>query len=576
MTETIDLTLYLLTRLHQLGIRAVHGVPGDFNLAALDYLETASLYWVGNSNELSAGYAADGYARIKGIGALITTGGVGELSALNAIAGAYAERAPVVNIVGTPPTTAQDKLSCLHHSLGDGRIRVFSEIAAKVTVAQANLRDPSTAATLIDQTLQTCIMQSRPVYIELPMDMVDMKVLASSLAIRINVETPWNDERQEDILADKILGKIYSAEQPFIIVDGFTNAYSLADEADELVRRTGFPTATTPFGKSTICETYPNFHGVYTGAVGKLMYKPWVDSCDLIIQIAPLASDSNTFGFTTVPDPTVTITFHRDSVNVCGTESFGDQATFCTKRLLRKVLNRLDKSKLFDNGHYPHLGSPMAQMKALLTTNPNEPLDQSTFWQRISIFFRPGDIILTESGTSSVGGREFVLPPNTKLINSALWMSIGYMLAASAGASIAQREMTAAGTSSAGRTILFVGDGSLQIGAQAISDMIRNRLDIIIFIINNDGYTIERWVHGMTASYNDIQQWRYLEAPNYFGAPKNDLQYPVTTKRVANWSHFNEALGDIRVNSGKGLCLIEVIMGKCDAPDMLKKILKKP
>lgn len=118
LRDPVDVAEYLFRRLHQVGIRAVHGVPGDYNLVALDYLPKAGLKWVGNVNELNAGYAADGYARVKGISAIITTFGVGELSAINAIAGAFSEYVPVVHIVGTPSTISQRDGMLLHHTLG--------------------------------------------------------------------------------------------------------------------------------------------------------------------------------------------------------------------------------------------------------------------------------------------------------------------------------------------------------------------------------------------------------------------------------------------------------------------------
>ena len=90
LKSPVDVAEYLFTRLHQLGIRSIHGVPGDYNLVALDYIPNCGLNWVGNCNELNAGYAADGYARVKGISAVVTTFGVGELSLLNATAGGYA------------------------------------------------------------------------------------------------------------------------------------------------------------------------------------------------------------------------------------------------------------------------------------------------------------------------------------------------------------------------------------------------------------------------------------------------------------------------------------------------------
>lgn len=574
MAEQIDLAKYLFTRLQQLGVGSIHGVPGDYNLTALDYIEPAGLHWVGNANELNAGYAADGYARVKGISALITAFGVGELSAINAIGGAYAEMAPVVHIVGTPPTTAQNSGACLHHSLGNGNFRMFADMYKNVTVAQANLTDPSTAAMMIDRTLRECILQSRPVYIELPTNMVTAKVSTLLLQTPIDIEHS-SDEGFEDTEVDTILERIYASKQPFIIVDGFASRYGIASEADDLVRTTGFPTSTTPFGKGIINETYPNFHGVYAGVAGNNIYMPWFDSCDLVLRIAPLNSDVNTFGFTTLPDSKRTITFNRDSVDVCDTTTFRN---LHVKALLRAILDRLDYSRLPKYNPYPsYLGSPRQELAELPAPNPSSIIDQHTFYRRISTFFRPHDIILTETGTPSIGSRDFILPEKTQLINSSIWLSIGYMLPAAQGAALAQRELSSSSSSSPrpkGRTILFEGDGSLQMTAQSISDIIRNRLDITIFVLNNDGYTIERFIHGMKAGYNDVQPWRYLEAANYFGAPRDDAEYPVTTRRVENWGQLLDLMKDEEFADRKGFKMVEVIMEREDAPESLKILVQ--
>ena len=572
MTEQIDLAKYLFTRLQQLGVGSIHGVPGDYNLTALDYIEPAGLHWVGNANELNAGYAADGYARVTGISALITAFGVGELSAINAIGGAYAEMAPVVHIVGTPPTTAQNAGACLHHSLGNGNFRMFAEMYKSVTVAQANLTDPNTAASMIDRTLRECVLQSRPVYIEFPTNMVAAQVSSSPLQSPIDTEHD-SDEGFEDTEVATILDRIYASKQPFIIVDGFASRYGIASEADELVRTTGFPTSTTPFGKGIVNETYPNFHGVYAGVAGANIYMPWFNSCDLVLRIAPLNSDVNTFGFTTIPDAKRTITFNRDSVDVCGATTFRN---LHVKSLLCALLARLDHAKLPKYSPYPsYLGNPRQELAELPAPDPNAIIDQHTFYRRISTFFRPHDIILTETGTPSIGSRDFILPPHTRLINSSIWLSIGYMLPAAQGAALAQRELAASSAGGTkGRTILFEGDGSLQMTAQSISDIIRNRLDVTIFILNNDGYTIERFIHGMKATYNDVQPWRYLQAASYFGAPENDAEYPVVTRRAANWGELQEVMGDAEFAKGRGLQLVEVMMVREDAPESLKILVK--
>ncbi len=131
---------YIADRLAELHIKDVFGVPGDFNLEFLDHITGHdALHWVGNANELNAGYAADGYARMNGIGAVVTTFGVGELSAINAIAGSFSENVPVVHIVGAPSKDAQASRRLLHHSLGDGDFSHFRRMAREVTSAVADL-----------------------------------------------------------------------------------------------------------------------------------------------------------------------------------------------------------------------------------------------------------------------------------------------------------------------------------------------------------------------------------------------------------------------------------------------------
>jgi pyruvate decarboxylase len=309
---------------------------------------------------------------------------------------------------------------------------------------------------------------------------------------------------------------------------------------------------------------------MYAGIAGRQVYMPWASGCDLVLRLGPLNSDVNTFGFSTIPDPKTTITFERDSVEICGTK----YQNLHIKSLLRRVLSKLDKSKLPKYQPSMDLGNPREQLNALPPAEHKEIIQHDTFWRRLSNFFRPGDIILTETGTPSLGGRDFVLPPHTTLINSSIWLSIGYMLGACQGAALAQREMITEGVRPQGRTILFEGDGSLQMTAQAFSDIIRNRLDVIVFVINNNGYTIERWIHGMEAHYNDCQPWRYLETPKYFGAPENDPAYPVQVRRAEKWGDLKAIMADPEIQRGRGFCMIEVIMPTEDAPDVLKKLVK--
>ena len=294
MPPTIKLAEYLFTRLHQLGISSIHGVPGDFNLELLDYITPSNLHWVGNANELNAGYAADGYARIKGLGALVTTFGVGELSALNAIAGAYAERAAVVHIVGTPPRATQDARKLVHHTFNDGEFGRFAAMAAHVTVAQASLRDPRTAPGEIDRVLGLCLLESRPVYIAFPADLVAVEVDVGELERVVGVPESVSTRAQEGAV-EEVLGRMRAAKRAVILVDGESRPLGIVDSIRELITRLKWPTWSTPFGKGMVDEAGPRFYGIYKGAFDHPEVQEYFKTSDLILCFGPHYSSTNSY-----------------------------------------------------------------------------------------------------------------------------------------------------------------------------------------------------------------------------------------------------------------------------------------
>ncbi|KAJ5110498.1 thiamine diphosphate-binding protein [Penicillium argentinense] len=575
MTVKIPLAEYLFRRLHQTGLRAVHGVPGDYNLTLLDHVIPSGLEWVGNCNELNGGYAADGYARVKGIGAIVTTFGVGELSAINAIAGSYAEMAPVVHIVGTPMQNLQSKGVKLHHSFCSGAPRdyeLFAEMYERVTVAKANLLDVETAPAEIDRVIRACLEQSRPVYLRFPMDMVGQMVPESLLSTSLQLPPVLNDLGQEGVVAQRILQKILDAKQPMILVDGGASRYGLSRHAQELVETTGFPTTTTPFGKGIIEENLPNFHGIYA-TVGDFDYDSYVKGCDLVVNLGPVHSNVNTYYFATVPKEDITITIDRTSIRI-GEE----EVAIRPGPVLDRVIESLRFSESFPVKPRDELPTSDTALQQLPDVNPTDKFSQSIFWRRMSHFFRPGDILLTETGTASLGARDFVLPRDTTLINSSVWLSIGYMLPASQGAALAQRHIVQSAETNSqsatpqGRTILFQGDGSFQMTAQEMSTILHKKLDMIVFLINNNGYTIERLIHGPEESYNDVAPWKYLECASFFGVESTE-SYPTLKARVSTWGELDEVLAKRDFHSGKGLRMVEVMMEKEDCNDTLRLLL---
>jgi pyruvate decarboxylase len=556
-TTRIKLADYLFTRLKQLGIDAVHGVPGDFNLTLLDYVVPAGLQWVGNANELNAGYAADGYARIKGVSALITTFGVGELSAINAIAGAYAERAAVVHIVGTPDRPTQDSRRLVHHTFNDGEFGRFAQMAKPVTVAQVDLKDPRTSPEHIDYALTQCLLHSRPVYIQVPVDMVSVTVPADRLASEIRIPEPVPAESSDDAITE-IINRVYSAKQPVIMVDGETRAFGITDLVQQLVEITGWPTWSTAFSWGLLDETLPNVHGIYRGMFDAPAVKKFVDESDLTLCFGAHFSTTNSYVQTSVPKTGPTI-------HISGTEiKIGDRILrdIPAKYAVSKILERLERRRISTYSAYPDLARParVGYSEEL----KDQALTQATLWPIVNSIVQPGDIILGETGSPGHGCRDMVLPKHVRTFLPVTWLSIGYMLGAAQGAALAQRELISSsnyhGIQSA-RTILFIGDGSFQMTVQELGTIIRHNLNVTVFLINNDGYTIERVIHGLKQAYNDVAAWKYTQAPSFFGASEDTF-----TATVKTCGELQQVLETEALRKVEGLKFVEVILDREDVP----------
>lgn len=570
MPDTIKLADYLFTRLKQLGIGAVHGVPGDFNLTLLDYVEPAGLQWVGNANELNAGYAADGYARIKGVGALITTFGVGELSAINAIAGAYAERAAVVHIVGTPDRPTQDNRVLVHHTFNDGEFGRFAQMAAHVTVAQVDLKDSRASPELIDYALTQCLLHSRPVYIQVPVDMVSAPVRAEGLQSEIRVPISEPNAYCDDVI-DKILAKIYEAKQPAILVDGETRSCGIVDLVQRLVDTTGWPSWTTAFSWGLLDETTPNVHGVYRGRFDTPATHTFFQESDLVLCFGPHYSTTNSYVKTSVPKPEVAISVSHNEVKI-GTQVFRD---IPAQLAVTRILEKLDRSRA--KAYTPSVDLSRSHTDTYSEAQKDKSITQDVFWPMVSKVVQAGDIVLGETGSAGHGVRDFNLPKHVRTFLPVTWLSIGYMVGAAQGAALAQRELIAAsryhGIQSA-RTILFIGDGSFQMSVQELGTIIRHNLNVTVVLINNDGYTIERVIHGLRQGYNDVAAWRYLQAPGFFGAKENTFTAKVTTLGEVQDLLKTEAF------KGEGFKMVEVVLEREDVPSgpltwLLENQLKK-
>jgi len=555
-SSKITIGNYLLQRLKSLGIDIIFGVPGDYNLPFLDQIEDFDgIQWGNNCNELNASYAADGYARIRGIGALVTTFGVGELSAINGIAGSYAEMVPVVHIVGTPPTASQASGAILHHTLGNGDFRAFSNMYKEVTIAQTNLTKHN-AVEEIDRVLTQCLLRGRPIYIGLPVDLSDYEInLDSSTSKPLNLNIPRNPKDEHQAALEVVIDHAKKAQNIVVIVDACAIRHDMMKKVLKFLERTQLPVYVTPMAKGGIDENHPQFRGVFAGNCSTEQVQKEIYDADLILSIGSMNSDFNTGGFTYRLSKKKTIEMH----------------TYHTK-VFHAVYDKIDMRQLLPDltEHWPadkahqHIGKPFQIEKPVLDPKHQNEIVHAYFWYKLPYFIPENSIVVAETGTSEFGVFNMHAPKGVTFLTQILWGSIGYSVGAALGAALAGKDENR-------RVFVLVGDGSFQPVCQEVSTMLRFKTNIVILLINNDGYTIEKLIHGPDRAYNNIQMWRYHKSFEYFGAGlKQNREQAVTgfAGQVKSRDEFEKTMEQVVKETDK-MHFVEVIMPAMDAPKSL-------
>lgn len=562
MVDQISLGTYIFEKLKEAGVHSVFGVPGDFNLALLDHIkEVENLRWVGNANELNAGYEADGYSRINGFAALITTFGVGELSAVNAVAGAYAEHVPLIHIVGMPSQSAEKKKLLLHHTLGDLRFDEFVEMSKNISIKVKVINDLDTAPAEINDLIETAVLTKRPVYLGLPSNFSDAlipKSLVSSLKLKLTL--PPNDKETENEFVENVYGVIEKAQRGIILVDACASRHAVTEEVKKLAQLTKFPVFTTPMGKSSFDEDNEEFYGLYVGELSSPDVKEIVESTDCILSIGGLLSDFNTGSFSYAYSTKNVVEFHS---NYCKFKA----ATYTDLQMNGALANLTNHLKGYTKQQQviPVPKSKFEYESAKVT--PEGKLTQKYMWNRLSYFFQENDIIVSETGTSSFGILSAHFPKNSKAISQVLYGSIGFSLPAAVGAAFAAEDIKNFEEPSLDRrTSLFIGDGSLQLTVQAISDACRWNVKPYLFVLNNNGYTIEKLIHGPYEDYNNIQPWKHQLMLEFFA---DKTQYENHTVKTAK--EFDTLLKDPEFNKPTKIRVIELMLDEFDAPEALVK-----
>jgi indolepyruvate decarboxylase len=536
-TSTMSVGEFLLRRLREAGVEHAFGVPGDYNLELLQQMEdTGTLAWIGACNELNASYAADGYARLNGLAALIVTNAVGALSAINGIAGSYSEHVPVICICGSIPLKSIERGRGMHHTMADGTWDRFIDAFARVTAAQARIT-PHNAVTEIDRLITTAWHDKLPVYMELPSDIayLDIEVPATPLML---AEPPSDAERLRSCAA-AITGRLARATSPAILVDSDVDRFGAAAEVMGLAEKIQAPVAVISTAKAAIDETFHQYIGLYNGKASQPGVQEVIEQSDCLLSIGYRLIDLTSGDFTAAL-PASTISLRGHSVDV-GEDNY--QAV-TLKEVLRGVIDTVPQVTNRGTRRFP---AAAAAMMGNGHADGSAKLTQAAYWQAIQGYIRSGDVLIAEDGTSyaSFG---LQLPPNCTFVSQPIWGSIGYTVPSLLGTLTAAPDR---------RHLLFVGDGSFQLTAQEVSTMLRHDCKPVIFLINNGGYTIERCWLGKTSRFNDVADWSYADLPKVF--QKNTTARSFVVKTIADLEKALNAPNDRMI-------FIESVMDPFDAP----------
>ncbi len=543
MQKSFTVSGYLVHRLQEIGVNHLFGVPGDYNLDFLDDVMISPIRWVGNCNELNAGYAADGYARLNGIGAAVVTYGVGGMSILNAVAGAYAEHVPMIVINGAPAARRRESEAMVHHLVAHYYLQL--EIFKKITADAAMLTDPFTAPNEIDRVLRSCLTSKLPVYIELPCDIVRASCKAPVKALTVTSAVSNLDSLAEAV--KEAAGLLQTAANPIILAGIELLRFKLGSETLRLVESSEIPFATMLGSKSVLPELHPQFTGIYQGGWSKKHVQAQVEESDCLLSLGAWMTDLDTGLFSINLDKRHMIEVGQGKVRIGG--HFYPQVELSD--FIRELTSQVQPRSYLTS--HPALSY---QPKQPFIPRPACELTATRLYDCLNYYLDDQMVLLSEPGDAFCATPEFHIEEAENFIVQSYYCSIGFCTPAALGVSLARPGK---------RPVILTGDGAFQMTAQELSTLIRERCPAIFVLVNNDGYLIERKLH-QDGAYNNLQMWRYASLPEAFGGSSFATGIHVTTEEELN-DAFKLALSE----PGR-LIFIEAFLPKRDCSRGLERL----
>lgn len=529
---------YLINQLYSLNIKHIFGIPGDYVLGFYDQLSNSKIKTITTCDEQGAGFAADAYARVNGIGAVCVTYCVGGLKLLNTTAEAYAEKSPVVIISGSPGINERKKSSLLHHKIKDYDTQY--NIFKNVTVASTVLDNINTIPIEIERVLSAAIQQKLPVYIEIPRDMA-YKIVKGPKECYIP-DFIINPKAMKEAL-DETANMINNSNNPVIVAGVEIQRFGLQNYLLEFLNKTSIPVVSTPLSKSVLGENHPLYLGVYEGAMGYQNVRQYVEQSDCVLILGSFITDID-FGNSPTPvdqEKTINATSSKIYIKY---HNFDDMP-------LKEYLKNLCKIniKKFHTKKNIRKRQKIAIRRHKIL---NEKITVNGLFTILNHFITAENMVIADVGDALFGGLDLFIHKGTEFISPAFYLSMGFAIPASLGAQLSNPNI---------RPIVLVGDGAFQMTGMELSTISKENLNPIIILLNNDGYRTERSL--LDGPFNDLSCWKYSKITEIIGKGNS---YIVETEK-----QLESALSNAN-NKSNEYSLIEVRLDRWDSSNALTRL----
>lgn len=531
---------FLFDYLHKQGVDHVFGIPGDFVLPTFRWMEQSPLKIITMTHEPSVGFAADGYGRIKGLGVACVTYCVGGLNMINSVACAYAEKSPLLVISGGPSPEDRKKDVLMHHKVRtfDTQRRIYEEVTCDTAV----LLDPQTAAVDIMRVVDNVLKHSRPGYIEVPFDVVDMPLI--HIPEKIKQPEKTSDKINLKGLLEDVVTTINNAECPIIIAGLELHRHGMTDKALSLASLFNIPVVSTLMSKSIIDETYPLFVGVYSGPLSDAAVQEYVENSDCLIMLGALLTDV-WFGFMSTSEK-----LDRTNVILATTEKIQIGARTYEDVIFKEFLDALENSAI-NKRDVPILPEKLPDPVRLTEEEKHEPISIESFFRLVELNVDENTIITCDTGDAMFGAMKLRTKQVTNFLADAYYLSMGFAVPAAIGACAAKPDK---------RVIAIVGDGAFQMTGMELSTAAKFGMNPIVLILNNDGYGTQRFI--LDGPFNNILRWNYAKLTELFGVGQS--------RKVTSNGEMEVALAEAFASDE--IFVIEVIIPRGDCSASLKRV----